>query len=132
MLALNYLPFDEGSFSYSHLLNVDAKIKIKVFKGLKSFSSVEHKSCSEAWHHKLICVGHLVPKMRLLNCFSSSLSFRVSVKTFPTWLTHSIRYKCRWMSDSFVGFVIFHSQWFSFHFSQVLLFCIFVCFGSLP
>lgn len=96
--------------TYYNLLNTICKISVTItsatiYSGMpKSYdpahlhrdkimlSLVEIESFSETKHHTFICLDHTVPSVCFLNCLSSPLSFRVSVKTFPTWLTPSIRY----------------------------------------
>lgn len=93
-----------------------------VLRQLKSFFLylVQTDSFSQTKHHTFIYLDHSVSSVQLLNCFFSPLSFRVSVKTFPIWLTHSTRYHCRWPPHvSPVGFVVSPSQWLSSTFSSV-------------
>jgi len=92
------------------------------------FVLVYIKSFRETKLHELICLT--VPSVWPLNCLSSPLSFRVYVKTFPTWLTHSIRYKEFTDVNSFLISLYFFRHCGSA--SIALEFRIFVCFGSTP
>lgn len=88
------------------------------------FFWLEIVSYSATKHHKFTCLDHTVPPEWHLNCLSSPLSFRVSVKTFPTWLTLSTRYKVfidvwlifQWFSSHLSIFVLGQSHFYLIHF----------------
>lgn len=99
-----------------------------------SFYLVEIESSCKTKHHKSISLGHTVHPVWFLNCLSSPLSFRVSVKTFPTWLIHSIRYKVLmdvWLICQFCYFSVTVTSGSS-HIFLEFCHCISVCFGSVP
>lgn len=69
------------------------------------FPLMESESVEKKKLHKLICLDVSVTSEL---SFFSFRSFRVSVKTFPTWSTLSIRYK------DFPNVSTHHSLWFTF------------------